>query len=717
MIDWFFVLDIVLNFFTGVDVGGSVHTDQKYIVRHYLQTWFVIDFASSLPLDFVISLAFDGCPPDENVNSDNISYLKLIRILRLTKLLKLLRLLKLNSLLDTLQDQFPINQAVTKSMTLLCVVFYLAHITGCCWYAVGASAWGDYNASAVDDDFEAVSWLSTAGLTPDSALSERYTASLYWAFTTMTAVGYGDLIPQTSMERLFAVLAMMIGATVFGYVVGNATTIIANSDATSAQFHARMESLNQYMSERALPRALQVRIRKYFRYLYLKKTVFSNEEVILDDLSIQLRNELLLHMHRDLINQIRLFQRVTDPGFIDLMVRAMKPLFCSPEDVIVEEGKQGVEMYWLIKGNVEVLFAGVGKTINARAKGLLVDGSKPAAQPGGVEVEVEERASANFERSMSYKFDATTAVNLGTLRPGDYFGEIALMPLQAPGLEANRRTATVRALKNYCDLQAIGRETLLRCFSEFPEVEKEFFTLAKKRIEVLTDLDKQEDAVSSAGASMGSRGFTGLFYRPKDGQETFGTDMTAVISSLQQGIRLAEEESDVERRPCTRWHAMRLGTGHVGEMPPGCLGRGRVLARPRVEGVPLPIVTRRRSKTRMTRATTTAMTRSLWSTRWRTSPRCCASLRRGRSIRIPLCPLCASRLPPSRLLCAACSSRVASLLAVPAPPVSAPSLPASRTPRSRRPLLLLRSPVQGLGVFNAYPHRQGRHLPSARRSR
>ena len=54
-------------------------TDQRNIVRHYLQAWFVID-SHRLPLDFVISLAFDGCPPDENVNSDNISYLKLIRI-------------------------------------------------------------------------------------------------------------------------------------------------------------------------------------------------------------------------------------------------------------------------------------------------------------------------------------------------------------------------------------------------------------------------------------------------------------------------------------------------------------------------------------------------------------------------------------------------------------------------------------------------------------
>ena len=44
-----------------------------------------------------------------------------------------------------------------------------------------------------------------------------------------------------------------------------------------------------------------------------------------------------------------------DPGFVDIIVRAMRPLFCSPGETVIGEGNQGNEMFFLIKGKVEVL--------------------------------------------------------------------------------------------------------------------------------------------------------------------------------------------------------------------------------------------------------------------------------------------------------------------------------------------------------------------------
>lgn len=32
-------------------------------------------------------------------------------------------------------------------------------------------------------------------------LKTQYTVSLYWSFTTMTTVGYGDILPSTNMDR------------------------------------------------------------------------------------------------------------------------------------------------------------------------------------------------------------------------------------------------------------------------------------------------------------------------------------------------------------------------------------------------------------------------------------------------------------------------------------------------------------------------------------
>lgn len=67
---------------------GSVILDPKVISIKYLKSWFVIDFVSSLPLDYVF-LTIEG---------QSYSAGRALRILRLAKLLQLLRLLRISRL-------------------------------------------------------------------------------------------------------------------------------------------------------------------------------------------------------------------------------------------------------------------------------------------------------------------------------------------------------------------------------------------------------------------------------------------------------------------------------------------------------------------------------------------------------------------------------------------------------------------------------------------
>lgn len=66
----------------------------------------------------------------------------------------------------------------------------------------------------------------------------RYAASLYWAVTTMSTTGYGDILPMTNLERSYALIVMLIGvvvsALVFG-VLGQIITDAFDSLATGAQ--------------------------------------------------------------------------------------------------------------------------------------------------------------------------------------------------------------------------------------------------------------------------------------------------------------------------------------------------------------------------------------------------------------------------------------------------------------------------------------------------
>eukprot|EP00966_Prymnesium_polylepis_P199283 4617524-Prymnesium_polylepis.2 len=121
-VDWFFVLDIGINFLTAVvhdegpEVPGGADGRLGVIASTYARGWLTTDCVSSLPLDFFFSLSANQCQPgtvsDENA-AGGVEILKLARIIRLTKLVKLLRLIKLSDTLTAISDHMPIPPEVT----------------------------------------------------------------------------------------------------------------------------------------------------------------------------------------------------------------------------------------------------------------------------------------------------------------------------------------------------------------------------------------------------------------------------------------------------------------------------------------------------------------------------------------------------------------------------------------------------------------------------
>ena len=64
------------------------------------------------------------------------------------------------------------------------------------------------------------SWLEMDDLyTAESSMGYLY--AFYWSLMTITTIGYGDIHPVSPPGRIFGLVAMMIGATVFAYGVTN----------------------------------------------------------------------------------------------------------------------------------------------------------------------------------------------------------------------------------------------------------------------------------------------------------------------------------------------------------------------------------------------------------------------------------------------------------------------------------------------------------------
>lgn len=95
--DTLFLMDLVLNFRTGI-AGEDSHIilDPKEIRMHYLRTWFMVDFVSSIPVDYIF-LIVDL--ESRHESSDVYRTARALRIVRFTKILSLLRLLRLSRLI------------------------------------------------------------------------------------------------------------------------------------------------------------------------------------------------------------------------------------------------------------------------------------------------------------------------------------------------------------------------------------------------------------------------------------------------------------------------------------------------------------------------------------------------------------------------------------------------------------------------------------------
>jgi voltage-gated potassium channel len=164
------------------------------------------------------------------------------------------------------------------------------------------------------------------------------------------------------------------------------------------------------MRDRGLPADLRQRVQAYLDFVW-DEGLAVDEDATLSVLPPGLREEVALHLRRDLVRGVPLFADASE-AFVREVALQMQSFVALPGDVLVRAGDRGHEMYFIGRGSVEVV------------------------APGG---EV-------------YR----------TLGAGDFFGEIALV-------DDAERTATVRALAP-SDLYVLDRALFERVAAGYPDV-------------------------------------------------------------------------------------------------------------------------------------------------------------------------------------------------------------------------------------------------------
>jgi hypothetical protein len=224
-----FIVDIVLNFRTGyTEEDGVEELSWNKVGLRYLRTWFVLDFVSSVPIDYIIA---QDKSPSGPINPQTLKLLKSSKVARIVKMVRFIKMFKVvrsSDITERLSDMVQSSRAHARATFVGVFGFGLVL---CHWLACFMAASGDMRFLESYRDFD------------DAGAARRYGAAMYWAMTTMSTCGYGDVTPQADSERHFAIVAMVVGCGYWGYVLGHMTSIISSNDLNTRAYYARMDEV------------------------------------------------------------------------------------------------------------------------------------------------------------------------------------------------------------------------------------------------------------------------------------------------------------------------------------------------------------------------------------------------------------------------------------------------------------------------------------------
>eukprot|EP00232_Nephroselmis_pyriformis_P028304 CAMPEP_0182865052 /NCGR_PEP_ID=MMETSP0034_2-20130328/7488_1 /TAXON_ID=156128 /ORGANISM="Nephroselmis pyriformis, Strain CCMP717" /LENGTH=771 /DNA_ID=CAMNT_0024997337 /DNA_START=124 /DNA_END=2436 /DNA_ORIENTATION=- len=332
---------------------------KKAIAANYLRGWFFLDLITVLPFDAI------GVGSDDS----EISRLKIVRGLRLLRLFKLLRMLRGLRIFGRLETSFDIDYAHMELFSFVMLTVMCGHWLACMWsilaittqdiepewqtwYDVAFAGWDWRRAECVVGGSEHGSQACAEDFDPleHVPVFERYAAALFFAVGQMTA-GLGDIVPQNTVERVAAVISMVFGAILMGYIIGAVSALMSSRNQRRNRFFQLMKDLNSFMKDCAFPHPVRVRLREYFRNLHISDSVSSYYHPLLQHMSPALKGEIALLMDNAWIINVKMFRNMPQ-DFIMQVALLLKRQTYPALEAVCKIGTPNETMYIIKKGTV-----------------------------------------------------------------------------------------------------------------------------------------------------------------------------------------------------------------------------------------------------------------------------------------------------------------------------------------------------------------------------
>ena len=347
-VDCVFFFDIILSFFTAYyDFDEQLVTEIDQIAINYLNSWFLLDFITGIPFNSILDLIRYFAPFSEFTRSTERLFTSnsftLINLLKITRLLKAFKVFLSNSFVSKMHKNIKDNSILGKWLRLYVTFFVFAcciHLFASIFIFCGLNYYPN--------------WIVHKHIDPKEH-EDIYVASLYFIFATVFNIGYGDVVCNNRVERVFTLFLLIVGLMIYSWTISSLSTYYTEGDEKTNEYKKNTAILEDIrLTYDNMPFKLYDKIQRYLLYRLNNDKIDCNS--IYEALPIGLRNNLIYEMYKPIINNFIFFKNFNSTDFIIKVILSFKPLFALKNERLVNDGDVMEEIIFVKNGKLVLEF-------------------------------------------------------------------------------------------------------------------------------------------------------------------------------------------------------------------------------------------------------------------------------------------------------------------------------------------------------------------------
>ena len=337
--DLIYFIDLISGFFRAFyNFEEVLIVKKRYMTLNYLKGWFILDLIEAIPYLLILNSRKEFCN-NKNIShnfayGNNLNYsLLLFKLFKIFKTFRNSAIKAMNKFLNKINFFYDWKDVLSYIIIILCAL----HIASCYFIFLGNNLYPGWFAK---------------GLQSESSM-DIYIASIYYVVTTLTTVGYGDIIVVSKYQRLFQIVLLIVGTLSYSWLLTYISNYIKKNNEKYIVYEEKMKILEEIkINYPNLSNNLYERISRYLRYN--KSKYKYNIKYVLDSLPSSIQNNLIIEIYKPIIKNFLFFKYFENSDFFVKIVTSMKPILSMKDDILVHEGDIIEDIIFIKKGRLSL---------------------------------------------------------------------------------------------------------------------------------------------------------------------------------------------------------------------------------------------------------------------------------------------------------------------------------------------------------------------------